>query len=314
MDPITHAALGAAFSQVFFGKYNKHIPWLVGAVAAMAPDLDIFIYFKNNPFSFELWHRNFTHSLTFIPIGALLVALFFLCIKYFRLHWKITLGVAFVGYATHGLLDALTSFGTLLFWPWSYTRVSWDIISIVDPLVTLPLILGTTASVIHQQQKWVIMGLLFVCGIFILNAFQHQRTMKAVQLFAKKENLALTQIKSMPALARSTHWRAIAKNNKANCLLIADVYVSITGKTSIEPLGFVPLYSDPANSEGLAIFNWFCDTYVVIANNDPLIIADGRYTIGENPLYSLWGIELSPQKKFSKGLKMILLKKLCEIL
>ena len=39
MDPIIHAALGAACSQGALGKYNSKIPWQVGAFAAMAPGL-----------------------------------------------------------------------------------------------------------------------------------------------------------------------------------------------------------------------------------------------------------------------------------
>ena len=42
------------------------------------------------------------------------------------------------GYATHGLLDACTSYGTVLFWPFSNERLTWNNISIVDPLLTIP--------------------------------------------------------------------------------------------------------------------------------------------------------------------------------
>ena len=38
-----------------------------------------------------------------------------------------------LGILTHGFLDACTSYGTSLFWPFSSTRVSWNVISIVDP-------------------------------------------------------------------------------------------------------------------------------------------------------------------------------------
>ena len=43
-----------------------------------------------------------------------------------------------MGYATHGLLDSCTSYGTQLFWPFSDVRVAWDTMSIVDPLFTVP--------------------------------------------------------------------------------------------------------------------------------------------------------------------------------
>ena len=46
-----------------------------------------------------------------------------------------------LGYSTHGLLDACTSYGTQLFWPFSNERISWNNISIVDPLFTIPVLI-----------------------------------------------------------------------------------------------------------------------------------------------------------------------------
>src|SRR5690606_16960559 len=107
--PITHAALGAACAQAVLGQYDEKIPWRIGALAAMAPDLDVFII-SQDPLGAEFWHRNFTHALAFIPIGGILVALFFMCFTSYRKAWKITLAAALIGYATHGLLDAMTSY------------------------------------------------------------------------------------------------------------------------------------------------------------------------------------------------------------
>lgn len=55
----------------------------------------------------------------------------------FRKKWQLTLAAAMIGMATHGFLDACTSYGTVLFWPWSDKRISWDIIAIIDPLFTI---------------------------------------------------------------------------------------------------------------------------------------------------------------------------------
>ena len=47
---------------------------------------------------------------------------------------------AIMGTLSHGLLDACTSYGTRLYWPFSQYRESWDLISIIDPLFTLPML------------------------------------------------------------------------------------------------------------------------------------------------------------------------------
>lgn len=316
MDPVTHAALGASCAQAVFGKYSKHIPWSVGALAAMTPDLDIFIRFKNNPLSLEFWHRNFTHSFLFIPLGGILVTLFFLCFSPYRVAWKVTLGAALLGYATHGLLDALTSYGTVLLWPWSYMRISWDIMAIVDPLVTIPLTLGVAWSVIYQKQKGVLLGLLCISFILLFNGLQHQRALQSIEAFAVQHKLRLTSIRAMPELASSIDWRVIAKNN--HCLLINEVYTPIFKKSSIIPIAQIPLFSSTIDSNftsgqqrDLALFSWFSDDYVIVAKRTPFILGDGRYTIGNSPLYSLWGVEFLPQEEHVKKLSPILLHEHC---
>ena len=45
---------------------------LLGALAGMAPDLDVLIRSSTDPLLFLEYHRQFTHSLAFIPIGAAL--------------------------------------------------------------------------------------------------------------------------------------------------------------------------------------------------------------------------------------------------
>ena len=48
--------------------------------------------------------------------------------------------IALLGYGTNGLLDACTTYGTLLLWPFSNARIAWNNVSVIDPLFTLPLL------------------------------------------------------------------------------------------------------------------------------------------------------------------------------
>lgn len=78
MDTFTHGLLGAAASQAIFAKQLPRSAGLIGFIAGMAPDLDLFLGSGTDPVASILYHRQFTHSLIFIPLGALLVSL--LCI------------------------------------------------------------------------------------------------------------------------------------------------------------------------------------------------------------------------------------------
>ena len=54
-------------------KTVRHALW-IGAAAGMAPDLDVLIQSSTDPLLALEYHRQFTHSLLFVPIGALLCA------------------------------------------------------------------------------------------------------------------------------------------------------------------------------------------------------------------------------------------------
>ncbi|MGB1248508.1 MAG: metal-dependent hydrolase, partial [Chitinophagales bacterium] len=53
---------------------------------------------------------------------------------------------SFLALFTHVLLDAFTTYGTQLLLPFSDKRISFDSINIVDPVYTIPLLLGGLGS------------------------------------------------------------------------------------------------------------------------------------------------------------------------
>ncbi|MDA8555727.1 metal-dependent hydrolase, partial [Luminiphilus sp.] len=59
MDPLSQAAIGAAASQSGSSGANiRHALW-IGALAGMAPDLDVFIRSDQDPLLFLEYHRQF---------------------------------------------------------------------------------------------------------------------------------------------------------------------------------------------------------------------------------------------------------------
>ena len=76
MDPVTQGAFGAIFAQTISNKKKILFGSIVGCCAGLAPDLDIFIRSVSDPLLKLEYHRQFTHSIIFIPIGALIVTLF----------------------------------------------------------------------------------------------------------------------------------------------------------------------------------------------------------------------------------------------
>jgi inner membrane protein len=120
----------------------------------MAADLDVLIRSPSDPLLGLEFHRHFTHSISFIPIGGLLCALPWL-LRRSEHDKRGVLAATMLGYATHAFLDAFTSYGTMLWWPFSDVRVAWNVISIVDPLFTLPLIAGVMLTLRRDRRALV---------------------------------------------------------------------------------------------------------------------------------------------------------------
>ena len=75
MDPLSQGTVGAALAQSSASNKNIFKISVIGFLAGLAPDLDVLIQSSTDPILSLEYHRQFSHSLFFIPFGALIVAL-----------------------------------------------------------------------------------------------------------------------------------------------------------------------------------------------------------------------------------------------
>ncbi|MEJ8802307.1 metal-dependent hydrolase [Pontibacter sp. H249] len=154
MDSLTQIVLGASVGELVAGKKlgNKALLW--GAVAGTIPDLDVLI----NPWLDMVqqlsFHRSITHSFFFAlvmsPVLGWILHRFYK--KYDAGLWPWTL-LFFFGFTTHALLDACTTWGTQLFWPFSNYGVAFYNIFVIDPLYTVPFLCFTLATAFYSRQN-----------------------------------------------------------------------------------------------------------------------------------------------------------------
>lgn len=139
MDSVTQAALGAAIGGAVLGKHLGRAALLGGALLATVPDLDVLIDFGDAVANYTE-HRGFSHSLLVLtPLALALAALLS------RWRPQVDLGrwcaFTLLALLTHPLLDALTTYGTQLFWPFG-APVNLSSIYIIDPFYTVPLLIA----------------------------------------------------------------------------------------------------------------------------------------------------------------------------
>ena len=209
MDPISQGTVGAVFAQSTANKNNIAKIGAIGFLAGVAPDLDVLIRSSTDPVLFLEYHRQFTHSLFFIPLGALIVsALVFPLVKK-TLNFKTTYLASFLGYATHGLLDACTSYGTLLFWPFSNERVTWNNISIVDPILTIPAIIFLAMAVKKRRRQFSFLAVGWIVSYLALGLVQYERALSSGLKLAQSRGHSAQRITLKPSFGNLILWKSI---------------------------------------------------------------------------------------------------------
>ena len=142
MDPLTHAASGAVAMLALPQRPATRIALPLAALAATAPDADVFL--ASGPLQFLLLHRGITHSLAALPLLGLMLACLARPLWSGQTpgHWRFVRVWLFMSAmaALHVWLDVVTTYGTMIFLPFSCDRVRLNSVFIIDPLLTLPLV------------------------------------------------------------------------------------------------------------------------------------------------------------------------------
>jgi len=141
MDSLSQFALGAAVGVAVMGR--RTAAWkaaLWGGVCGTLPDLDALID-QGDPVLNMVLHRAHTHALFWQTLASLPVAAAIAALHRdggFKRWWA----AVWLIFVTHALLDAMTVYGTQLARPFSDHPYAVGSIFIIDPLYTLPLLLG----------------------------------------------------------------------------------------------------------------------------------------------------------------------------
>ena len=313
MDPLTQGALGAALPQSITNKKSLGIIGIIGFLSGLAPDLDIFIKSESDPILFLEFHRQFTHSLIFIPIGGLVCALvlYFIISKRFAISFKETWIYSTLGYATHGLLDACTSYGTLLFWPFSQTRIAWNNISIIDPLFTIPLLILIITAGIKKKKIFSLMAVLWAVFYLSLGVYQKNEAMEVSAKIAKDRGHDAIRVNVKPSIGNLLLWKSIYETQDKFYVdaIRLGWRPKIFNGESVNKLNTKSAFPwlIPKSQQAIDIerFSWFSNGYIATNPNNKNQILDIRYSAIPNRIGGLWGIELNESKPNNHHVKYI---------
>ena len=302
MDPLTQGTIGAVLPQAL-SKKNLGIVALLGFLSGMAPDLDIFIRSSTDPLLSLEYHRQFTHSLVFIPFGGLICALFLFVVfkKISPFNFKKTWLYCTLGYGTHGLIDACTSYGTLLFWPFSDIRIAWNNISIIDPLFTIPLILLIALATIKKKNVYSKIALGWAVIYLMIGMYLHNVAINVGKEIAEQRGHTITRIKAKPSFGNLILWKTIYETDNqfyvdATNLLFNKIIPGESIKKLNQEEDFPWLKEESQQYKDVERFKWFSNDFLAVNPQNKNQIIDIRYSGIPNEIGGLWGVQLNPNK------------------
>lgn len=301
MDPISQGVLGAAVSQSVVKEKGHMLPaFIMGWLAGMAADLDILIQSASDPLLSLEYHRHFTHSLSFIPIGSLICAFIFLPFFKKKIPFKTIYLFSFLGYATHALLDSCTTYGTQLFWPFSNMRISWNNVSVIDPLFTLPLLALILVSLFKKKNTYARIAFVYAIAYLLFGVLQRERAENAITMLVKTRGHWPVEISAKPSFGNVILWKTIYQFQDR--FYVDAVKIGFNPKiypgASIEKfqweLHTPNIPKDSVQGRDIERFRWFSSDYLSPHPELNNVLVDMRYSLIPNQINPLWGIEVNP--------------------
>ncbi len=304
MDILTQGLVGGLVAQTSACKKEIRYASAIGFGAGLLADVDTFFRSSQDTLLELQFHRFFTHSIFFIPIGGLVSALL---VWYFfrkKLPFVRIYLFAVSGYATHGLLDTCTSFGTSLLWPLSDEKISWNIIAVVDPVFSLTILFFLASGFVKHKRIFAVAGVVLGCSYLSVGLWQNQQIKNIVRQIAGEKGHSVQSLVIKPTLGNIILWRTLYEYDDVYYVnAIRKGFISgpkiYSGKSIIK---WAPQSREAVIEKSSKIyrdikrFGVFSGGYLVKHPDHPDVIGDIRYAMLPTSIKPLWGIELNHEK------------------
>ena len=285
MDSLSQAVLGASVAGAVAPAGHRGKAMLLGAGLGTLPDLDVFIDFGGAVENYT-YHRGFSHSLFVLaPFSALLWLLlrrWWAPVRDEPLRWLAAISLALL---THPLIDAHTAYGTQLFWPLTVPPTSWATLFIIDPLYTLPLLIGVLVATFRREVSGAALRVgLIVSTLYVGWSWFAQATVSR----NVEDALAAMQLQDAPVFLTPTPfntllWRAVVVTDHGylegfDSLMVDEGTMLFTAYPSA-----TDAMEDAGDIWAVNRLRWFAQDFVSARiDDDRLVISDLR--MGQEPL------------------------------
>jgi inner membrane protein len=215
--------------------------------------------------------------LLFISTGISAIVLLLLNRYYHRVeqqtvsaHWKEWYWLFFWAIITHPILDCFTTYGTQVFLPFSDYRVGFNVISVVDPIYTVPFLLALIiAALLRRGTKWrtiVNWTGIIVSSLYMLFCFYHKlQVNKAFERSLAEHNISYSRYLTTPTIFNNVLWSAVAESDTA---FYHGYYSFMNKQSSLKEYNVFPkqhqLLSGYENDPTFKTLRWFSNNYYTV--------------------------------------------------
>ena len=303
MDIVTQGLTGSILALSLAEKKHLKSASIIGFVSGLTADLDFFIQSSEDPLLNLDFHRHFTHSLIFIPAGALFAALILWPFFRKKMPFRNLYVFSFAGYMLSGFIDACTSYGTHLLWPFSEVRTAFHIISIVDPIFSGILFSGIVFGIYKKNNLHARISVLLGALYFLFAFYQQSSAESSAVKLAEARNHIVERIVVKPSLGNVFLWRSTYISRGK---IYVDAVRTIPGSVRIYEGSSVNIYRPERDAlqlqnsvlyRDIIRFQTFSDGFIGLHPDEPDILGDVRYSMFPDSTVPLWGITLNAQKK-----------------
>lgn len=216
MDPITHGLTGAVLAQAGFRQRYGYQATLALTAGALIPDIDIFWSPARSVVALET-HRGITHSF----VGAIAFAVGLgLIVRLLgpEKRWRLLSGLALLGIVVgHLFMDLITSYGIQLFLPFSRARPAWDLVFIIDPFLSLPLLAALIAGWVWGSRSALIgrLAIGIAAAYLVLMAVNHFAAMSTLERVARGQGIVASRVEALPEPFQPFRWRGFVEDGES---------------------------------------------------------------------------------------------------
>ncbi|MEN8106552.1 MAG: metal-dependent hydrolase [Pseudomonadota bacterium] len=220
MDTLTHALSGALVARATWNKNTSRLSLrqrtLVGFLATAFPDIDYIIRLFSSDFIFYLnHHRGITHSLVMLPLWALVLAFLFSKLLRPKTDWRMLYPVCCIGIGLHIGGDVITSYGTMIFAPFSDWRASLDTTFIIDPVFTGIIVASLLLSfLLTRKQGVAAIGSIVLVAYVGLQAWAHNEAVKLGERAAGDYLWQEATVSALPQPLSPFNWKIVVEHEE----------------------------------------------------------------------------------------------------